>query len=88
MTRATPRRPTSPPIASRSWRGCARSPSSSDRSSGDELEARLLAEIDAAAAAYDAGDVEAGRTLATEVERTLATEVAGEAGCHDRVLRC
>ena len=55
---------------------------------GDELEARLLAEIDAAAAAYDAGDVEEGRTLATEVERTLATEVAGEAGCHDRVLRC
>ena len=47
---------------------------------GDELEARLLAEIDAAAAAYDAGDVEEGRTLATEVERTLATEVAAKLG--------
>jgi predicted lipoprotein len=47
---------------------------------GDELEARLLAEIDAAAAAYETGDVDEGRTLATEVERTLATDVAGKLG--------
>jgi predicted lipoprotein len=47
---------------------------------GDELEARLLAEIDTAAAAYEAGDVEEGRALATEVERTLATDVAGRLG--------
>ena len=47
---------------------------------GDELETRLLGEIDAAAAAYEAGDVEAGRTLATEVERTMATDVAGRLG--------
>ncbi len=47
---------------------------------GDELGARLLAEIDAAGSAYRAGDVAEGRTRAKEVERTLAADVAGRLG--------
>jgi predicted lipoprotein len=47
---------------------------------GEELDSRLGAEIDAAAAAYSAGDMAAGREAATEVERTLATDVAGRLG--------
>lgn len=47
---------------------------------GEDLSGRLDDEIEAATAAYAAGDIEAGRQLAGEVEATLATEVASRLG--------
>jgi predicted lipoprotein len=44
---------------------------------GDELATRLDGELAAAVAAFEAGDIEQGRTLATEAERTLSTDVVG-----------
>ena len=43
---------------------------------GDDLSERLVDEIEAAEEAFAAGDLDAGRTLAADVEATLATEVA------------
>ena len=47
---------------------------------GDELATRLAGEVDAAQAAFTDGDVDGGRTLAGDVEATLATEVASRLG--------
>ncbi len=47
---------------------------------GDELAGRVADEVDAAHAAFTDGDVAGGRTLAGEVEATLATEVASRLG--------
>lgn len=44
---------------------------------GDGLAGRLLSEIETTASAYEAGGLGEGRTLAKEVERTLAADVAG-----------
>ena len=43
---------------------------------GDDLSERLDDEIEAAEEAFAAGDLDAGRELAADVEATLATEVA------------
>jgi len=47
---------------------------------GDDLAGRLADEVEAAQAAFAAGDVEGGRAAAAEVEATLATEVASRLG--------
>ena len=63
MTKETPRRSTSPPIASAQLAGLREVAVELGPLLGDDLEARLLAEIDAAAAAYETGDVDQGRHL-------------------------
>lgn len=47
---------------------------------GDDLDARLQGELDAAITAFDTGNVDAGRSLSADVDRTLTTEVAAQLG--------
>jgi predicted lipoprotein len=44
---------------------------------GDDLHTRLAGEVDDAIAAFEAGDVEEGRRLTGEVDKTMTTDVAG-----------